>query len=160
AAYLLTHGHMDHIHALADVCDAAPAPVAMHGDDLAWSFTEENILPPYYTVAPRRPKGTIRAITGGQEYTDGGLHYKVLHTPGHAPGCVCFYFETSKVLFTGDTLFAGSVGRTDLPGGSSTVLTRSLASLARLPDDTVIYPGHGPDTTMAREKRTNYFMQQ
>lgn len=158
SAYLLTHGHMDHIDALADMYEQAPAPIGMHSDDLLWAFSEANILPPYYTSPPRRPPKIERSLTDGQKITDGGLTYEVLHTPGHSPGCACFYFAAEDVLFTGDTLFAGSVGRTDLPGGNSRTLARSLARLATLPDSTLLYPGHGPDSTMAQEKRTNMFM--
>lgn len=157
-AYILTHGHMDHICALADVYDMASAPIAMHADDLAWAFTKANTLPPYYMVPPRRPSKIDRKVMDGQVFTDGGLTYRVIHTPGHSPGCICLYFETENVLFTGDTLFAGSVGRTDLPRGSSAVLALSLARLAELPDKTVVYPGHGPQTTIGHEKRTNPYM--
>lgn len=158
AAYLMTHGHMDHIFALADIYDMIPAPIAIHPDDLTWAFADVNTMPPYYPDRPRRPTKIERSLSDGQEFTDGGLTYRIIHTPGHTPGGVCLYFESDHVLFTGDTLFAGSVGRTDFPGGSTRILTRSLASLATLPDNTIIYPGHGPDTTMAHEKRTNMFM--
>ncbi len=77
----------------------------------------------------------------------------------HTPGSVCFHFPDEKVLFTGDTLFAGSVGRTDLPGGDGRAMARSLAVLKELPDDLTIYAGHGSSTTMAHEKKSNYFLQ-
>jgi hydroxyacylglutathione hydrolase len=159
AAYLLTHGHVDHISALADMFDSSPAPIALHAADLKWAFEEVNEMPPFYGV-PRRPAEIARTPDDGMEYSDAGLTYKVISTPGHSPGSVCYYFESEDVLFTGDTLFAGSVGRTDLPGGNTRALSASLRKLAdRFPDKTVIYPGHGPSSNLGSEKQTNYFMQ-
>ena len=82
----------------------------------------------------------------------------MISTPGHSPGCVCFYFPDVHAVFTGDTLFQSSVGRTDLPGGSARALTESLKKLRDLPDETTVFPGHGPETTIGIEKRTNYFL--
>ena len=158
AAYLLTHGHMDHVSALADMYDKAPAPIAIHSDDLAWAFGDMNTMWPIYPTAPRSPAKVERILKGGEEFTDAGLRYRVINTPGHTPGGVCFHFFEEGVLFSGDTLFAGSVGRTDLPGGDSRVLARSLATLTKLPDTTTIYPGHGPTALLGDEKRTNYFL--
>ena len=81
-----------------------------------------------------------------------------IHTPGHTPGGVCFYFKDDKLLLSGDTLFAGSVGRTDFPGGSMGKLMESLKKLTALPDDTLVIPGHGPHTTIAAEKRSNPYI--
>lgn len=158
AACLLTHGHFDHIGALKDVNQAFPSPIAIHPADLAWAFTEANQFPPFYPPVTK-PAAEIRALKDGQIWTDGGLSYAVIETPGHSPGSVCFHFKADAALFSGDTLFAGSVGRTDLPGGHSRSLTVSLKKLARLPDDTRVFPGHGPATDIAQEKETNYFMQ-
>jgi len=158
AAYLLTHGHFDHISALADMCDVCPAPVSIHNNDLEWAFDYRNSMLPLYPT-PRRPEKVDRVIDDGQSWTDGGMLYKIILTPGHTPGGVCYHFPGDRILFSGDTLFEGSVGRTDLPGGDARVLSLSLAKLAKLPDTTAIYPGHGPDTVMAQEKRLNYFMQ-
>jgi glyoxylase-like metal-dependent hydrolase (beta-lactamase superfamily II) len=83
-----------------------------------------------------------------------------LETPGHTRGGVCYYFEKEKVIFTGDTLFKGTCGRTDLPGGDGRILAASLKKLAALPDDVTVYPGHNESTTIGHEKRTNFFMQQ
>ena len=157
AAYLLTHGHMDHISALADMYDAMPAPIGLHGTDLEWAFDESNQMPPFYP-APKRPPEIARVLEDGQEWTDGGLTYRAISTPGHTPGSVCFFFPEQNILFSGDTLFAGSVGRTDLPGGNPRILNASLAKIARLSDNTVVYPGHGSATNMAHEKKTNFFM--
>ncbi len=159
AAYLMTHGHCDHISALATVHDVFPAPVAMHPGDWAWAFTDANTLPPFFSTAPRQPQSECIDFTDGAAYTHAGLDFAIIETPGHTPGGVCIYFERDGVLITGDTLFAGSVGRTDLHGGDSRVLAASLRKLRRLPDDTRIFPGHGPASTIGQEKRTNFFMQ-
>jgi glyoxylase-like metal-dependent hydrolase (beta-lactamase superfamily II) len=157
AAYLITHGHVDHLSALADMERALPAPVAMHPADARWAFVAENRLLPWYD-APERPGNLARVLADNQEWTDFGLHYRILATPGHSPGGVCFYFPEEKAVFTGDTLFAGSVGRTDFPGGDEHLLAESLARLTQLPDDTVILAGHGPQTTIGQEKQTNPFL--
>ncbi len=158
AAYMLTHGHVDHICALADLRDALPAPVGLHPADQAWAFSSGNQFPPFYPV-PRKPASIERDLADGQTWQDGGLVYRVIATPGHSPGSVCFHFPDEQVLFTGDTLFAGSVGRTDLPGGDSRTLQRSLGVIAALPDATTVYSGHGPVTDIAQEKAHNFFLQ-
>jgi hydroxyacylglutathione hydrolase len=155
--YLLTHGHYDHVSAIGDLHRLMPAPVAIHKDDLKWTFSEDNQMPPFYSM-PQKPKGPIVDLVDGAERSDSSLKYKVIHTPGHTPGSVCFHFVDHNTLFTGDTLFAGSVGRTDFPGGSSRKLQSSLEIIAALPDATSIYPGHGPASTILQEKKTNYFM--
>ena len=155
--YLLTHGHMDHISALAEVSDKHPAPYAIHALDLKWAFGPLNQSPPYYSVS-RQPVEPFRTLADGQTWTDGGLTYTVIGTPGHSPGSVCFHFSTDCVLFSGDTLFQGTVGRTDLPGGDGRVLTQSLHKLAQLPPETRIIPGHGPQTGLAEEFRINPFL--
>jgi glyoxylase-like metal-dependent hydrolase (beta-lactamase superfamily II) len=157
AAYLLTHGHVDHITAVADMCQTLSAPVYIHSEDLPWAFDPDNQMPPFYSV-PTPPKGAVHPLQDGEERSDAGLRYRVISTPGHTPGSVCFLFPDEHVLFSGDTLFAESVGRTDLPGGDSRALARSLARLAELDDRTVVYPGHGPATDMAHEKKHNYFL--
>jgi len=156
-AYLITHGHADHVSALAEVYQAHPAPIALHPKEWEWAFTPINQLPPFYET-PKPPPRVERELADGQVWTDADWHYGVMETPGHSPGAVAFYFERDGVLFSGDTLFRGSIGRTDLPGGEPALLTQSLTLLAGLPDETVVYPGHGPPTTIETEKHTNYFM--
>jgi glyoxylase-like metal-dependent hydrolase (beta-lactamase superfamily II) len=157
ACYLLTHGHTDHISALAEMSEKRPAPYAIHALDLKWAFGPLNQLLPDYST-PRRPAGAPRTLEDGQTWTDGGLGYTVIGTPGHSPGGVCFHFQTDRVLFSGDTLFQGTVGRTDIPGGDGRALTQSLRKLAQLPPETRIFPGHGPETRLAEEFRINPFI--
>jgi glyoxylase-like metal-dependent hydrolase (beta-lactamase superfamily II) len=157
AAYLLTHGHVDHLSAVRQLAATLPAPVAMHPADARWAFTPLNQLTLDYPV-PQKPPGTLRALADGQVWEEAGLRYRILETPGHTPGSVCFYFEDERALFTGDTLFAGSVGRTDLPGGDEDLLAQSLERLAALPVDTALYPGHGPASTIGAERAGNIFL--
>lgn len=156
--YLLTHGHVDHVNALAAMVRAHPAPVALHPADAAWAFTPRAAFPPYYGPPEPPPGGIARDLADGQTWTDAGIAYTVIATPGHSPGGVCFHLEADKVLIAGDTLFRGSIGRSDLPGARPADLSRSLDRLLALPDDTRVYPGHGPDTTLGREKKTNPFL--
>lgn len=157
AAYLITHGHADHVGAVSELYREFPAPVVMHPVDAEWAFDPDNQIPPFYD-APPPFSGTMRHVREGDTLTDAGLDYHVLETPGHSAGSVSFYFPNDGILFPGDVLFLGSVGRTDLSGGSARTLTESLRKLSQLPDDTTVYPGHGPPTTIGREKSTNFFM--
>ena len=152
AAYLLTHGHADHICALADLYETRPAPVYLHPADQRWAFGTQNQILPYYPV-PEKPDTEILSPVNVPQ-----CH--CLETPGHTPGGVCYYFEEEKVIFTGDTLFKGTCGRTDLPGGDGRVLAKSLKKLAALPDDVTVHAGHNESTTIGYEKQTNFFMQQ
>jgi len=158
SAYLLTHGHMDHVSALAALYERWPAPVAIHPDDECWAFSPANAMPPFFPV-PRRPAEIANFIKDGQILSDHGMTCSVITTPGHTPGSVCFHFQDAGILLAGDTLFAGSVGRTDLPGGDSRTLMRSLMRLAALPDETRVLSGHGPETDITTEKQSNYYIQ-
>lgn len=162
AAYLLTHGHADHINALADLHETHPAPVYMHAGDEKWAFGSQNQIPPYYPV-PGRPDCQILHPEDSNDWKKlvpifQGL--ELIETPGHTRGGVCYYFAEDKILFTGDTLFKGTCGRTDLPGGDARTLSASLKKLAALPDDVTVWPGHNDSTTIDYEKKNNFFMQQ
>ncbi len=156
-AYLLTHGHVDHVSALAELSERFPAPMYMHPDDSAWAFSPTNQLPPYYAT-PKVPAKALTPVIHDQAIDIPDVKIRVIHTPGHSPGGVCYYFEQEHILLSGDTLFCGSVGRSDLPGGNPKILSRSLKQLTELPEITRVIPGHGPETTIAQEKRTNYFL--
>ena len=144
-AILLTHGHFDHVGAVAGLTQALRCPVWMHESELT--------LPEYLTDGPL---SYTDGYGEGDTVTAGKLNFSVLHTPGHTPGSVCLRCEDA--LFSGDTLFAGSCGRTDFSGGSGSEMCRSLRRLAQLPGDLAVYPGHGEATTLEREKRVNPYM--
>jgi len=157
AAYLLTHGHMDHIGALASMASVAPAPCFIHEEDSTWTFTSPNSWEPFYPE-PVRPTVPVLPIPPGNKISKGGMQITVLHTPGHTGGSVCYVVADSMICFSGDTLFAGSVGRTDLPGGDPVRMRQSLASLCKLENNLRVYPGHGPVTSIGREKIENPYL--
>ncbi|MCF7837573.1 MAG: MBL fold metallo-hydrolase [Candidatus Marinimicrobia bacterium] len=157
AAYALTHGHADHVCALAELARRFPAEVWLHPADAAWAFGPGNQIPGFYAV-PSRPATPLRELTAAQAPQISGLTIEALETPGHSPGGVALYLPAEHTCFTGDTLFKGSVGRTDLPGGDSRALAQSLRRLAELPDGALLYPGHGPASTLGAEKKSNYFL--
>ncbi|MGI9666988.1 MAG: MBL fold metallo-hydrolase [Acidimicrobiia bacterium] len=164
-ALLITHGHIDHVGGVDEV--ASPTVSAyLHPDDVDMA---------------RHPREQIRALLGAQfGDVDGavvntsfeplaggstldlaGQRFDVLFTPGHSPGHCCFFLEDEGVLFSGDQLFLGSIGRTDLPGGDYPTLMRSMADeIMPLPEDTRVLPGHGPSTTLAAERSHNPFLQE
>lgn len=156
-AYLLTHGHIDHVSGLTDCLKSHPAPVGLHHKDAQWAFGEQNQMPPFYPP-PQCPESRAEAFDDGDVLDLAGLRFRIIATPGHTAGSVCLYVAEEATLFAGDTLFAGSVGRTDLPGGDPRAMSTSLKTLATLPDDTQVYPGHGPQTDLATEKRSNIFL--
>lgn len=158
-AYLLTHGHADHISALAELHAAHPAPVYIHKEDYKWAFTSINQIAPYYGV-PEKPDAEFIHPESAERWTLAGLSFQCIETPGHTRGGVCYWFESEHTLFSGDTLFKGTCGRTDLPGGSARTLSQSLKKLAQLPGETIVYPGHNSATTIQQEKNSNFFMQQ
>ena len=157
-AYLLTHGHVDHVTAVAALCAVHPAPIHLRARDAAWCFSPRNNLPGFYDAlaAPRAP---LVSAQEGDIFEFAGARWSVVETPGHTPGGICWRLEDDRALFTGDTLFRGTAGRTDLPGGDARALTRSLRKLAALDGDWTVYPGHGDPTTIGHEKKHNYFMQ-
>jgi glyoxylase-like metal-dependent hydrolase (beta-lactamase superfamily II) len=159
--YPFTHGHYDHVCGIADLHERHPAPCWMHPKDLEWAFTPINQNLPWYTQPdPSRIPEVQEAWNEDGPFSIGPFSFQTLFLPGHSPGSVAFHFPEENLLIGGDVLFRGSVGRTDLPGGDTATLMRSLRRLAELPGDTRVLPGHGPSTTIGEERRTNPFMLQ
>lgn len=156
----LTHGHFDHIGAVPGLVAKWPG-LAVHlaPADEKIAFSPLNAWPPHYSATPR-PATLVADLVEGAVLECGRLSAKVLSTPGHTPGSVCLHFEREELILTGDTLFAGSCGRTDFPGGSMKDMGASLKRLATLPPSTEVVPGHGAATTIAREVESNPFMQE
>jgi hydroxyacylglutathione hydrolase len=153
---LNTHGHLDHCGGNADLVQATGAPLAIHEADLPLlqSMAQQGMM---FGVPATPSPDPDRFLEEGDEIPIGSLTLKVVHAPGHSPGHVVFLGDGFAIA--GDVLFAGSIGRTDLPGGSYHQLIASIRSkLLTLPEDTVVYSGHGPETTIGREKATNPFL--
>ena len=155
---VITHAHIDHVGAVAALVDEYSCPVLMHAE--AEPMLEQ--LPTQAMMMGLRfgkvPK-VDRYVEDNEVLTVGGLELRSLYTPGHAPGHLAFYVEGEGMVLSGDALFAGSVGRVDLPGGSMEVLMRSIEQrLLTLPDETRVYPGHGPPTAIGEEKMNNPFV--
>ncbi len=150
---VLTHGHMDHIGAVKGVKEATGAEVAVHADDAR--FLRRLSLSTLYNRSFPAPPD--RLLGDGDSIDAGDLHFAVLHTPGHSPGGICLLGH--GILFSGDTLFNHGIGRTDFPGCSHSQLINNIRTrLMTLPDDTLVYPGHGPETTIGTERRGNPFL--
>jgi glyoxylase-like metal-dependent hydrolase (beta-lactamase superfamily II) len=154
-AIWLTHAHMDHVGGIAAIVRRSPVPIYLHPDEreLYDHAAEHGAL---FGVPVEQPPPPDRSIAEGDTLRVGALEFVVMHLPGHAPGHVAFAGQ--GVMFVGDVLFAGSVGRTDLPFCDSRALTRSLGRLSAMPDETEVYPGHGPQTTIGRERESNPFL--
>lgn len=155
-AIWLTHAHLDHIGAIAEVRRHFDVPVFLHPLDQPYYTRLSARAAEMYGLPFEQPDGPDRELADGDVVHCGGLQFSVMHVPGHAPGLVSF--NGNGVAFGGDLLFAGSIGRTDLPLASPTDMDASLERFATLPDATVVYPGHGPKTTLAREKQSNPFL--
>ncbi len=153
AAILLTHGHVDHIGAVGALAGKHGIPVWLHPAELPLYRSPANALPPWVPAARDLPEpaAAVPIVPG--------LAFSVLETPGHTRGGVCYYFADSAALFTGDTLFAGSVGRTDLHCGDADALQRSIREkLLVLPAATRVFPGHGGSTTVGTEAAENPYL--
>ncbi len=140
-----THGHEDHVVGNAMLQERFKVPICIHRLDAAYIEPQKK---------PQFPATII--LEEGSPIQFGNETLKVMHTPGHTPGSICLLGE--KLIFTGDTLFAGGIGRTDFPGGSGKAMQASLEKLMNLPDNFLIYPGHGPSSIMGEEKRVNPFL--
>lgn len=153
-----THGHLDHVYDNAHWKELFPVPLSMHaGDVFLLEHLREQAI--WLGLPPVNPVDPDQFFEDGQTLSIGQHAAQVLHTPGHSPGSVSFYFADEKIVFVGDVLFHGSVGRTDLPGCSSDQLQESLKRLAALPPDTRVFTGHGEDTTIAAELAANPFLE-
>jgi hydroxyacylglutathione hydrolase len=169
-AVLLTHGHVDHMWSVAPVCGAKGIPAYIHPDDremLADPAKGMSLMAKQQFLGGMTfsEPDDVKPLQDGEIVSLAGLDFTIGHTPGHTPGSVTFrsIAETPgeddlDALFTGDLLFAGSIGRTDLPGGDHETILESLARTLTLPDATVVLPGHGPTTTIGDERKTNPFL--
>ena len=157
---LLTHGHVDHIGGVEAIRRHWPkVRVGIHKDDANMlTSPAENLSLMAGSMVQARPADAL-LDSEKMYYQAVGLQFKIIHTPGHSSGSICLYSADDHILFAGDTLFAGSVGRTDFPGGSHEALMDSIKTkLMILPEQTRVYTGHGPETTIGDEKRTNPFL--
>ena len=154
---LLTHGHFDHILGAAACKRKTDALLLIHEADAAMLSSPEKSLCARFFGAGRQEILTPDiTLSGGEGLPFGSGTVRVIHTPGHTPGSVCY--RIGERMFTGDTLFCGSIGRTDFPGSSPAQMRRSLAKLAAMEDDLILLPGHGPQTTLSREKAENPYL--
>jgi len=152
-----THGHFDHTLANKEVVKATGASLAIHSADAPTLTKGGGAF--FFGMMGKASPPADTILDEGQVLTLGKIELKVLHTPGHSPGSICLYNEKEGVLFDGDVLFNMGIGRCDLPGGNRSVLMVSIQRLlALLPDETTVYPGHGPATTIGRERLGNPFL--
>jgi glyoxylase-like metal-dependent hydrolase (beta-lactamase superfamily II) len=160
-ALLLTHGHVDHAGGAGRLVRAVSATAFVHPADDFLTLDPSSQLRMLFGMVPPGeydPPESFTALADGDRLNLAGIDFDVLHTPGHTPGHCCFSIADEGVLFSGDQLFAGSIGRTDLPGGDTDKLMASMRSkIMPLDDDVRVLPGHGPETTIGSERTTNPF---
>lgn len=157
AAILLTHAHIDHIEGVAELVRQHPAPIYLHPDAHGW-YDRAGEQAVYFEMEFEAPPPPDHQLEEG-DLEVAGLRFEVRHAPGHAPGHVLLYLPDAGIAFVGDVVFQGSIGRSDLPGGDFFRLMRSIREeVLTLPDETVLYPGHGPSTTVRHERVSNPFL--
>ena len=150
---LLTHGHFDHVLGVNGMKECTGAKILVHKDDISRMEESANIMQTFGVIGVETPKADDY-INDNDLLKFGDTEIKIIHTPGHTEGCVCYLIDGK--LFSGDTLFRDSVGRCDLPGGNFSKLSDSIKNiLFKLDDNMVVYPGHGPETTIGYEKKYN-----
>jgi glyoxylase-like metal-dependent hydrolase (beta-lactamase superfamily II) len=155
---LLTHGHVDHVSAVGGIKRATGAPIYIHEADRE-QYLAAPKLGMYFGLQTDEQPAPDHTVAEGDEITFGEQTLKVIHTPGHTPGGVCYHSPSAKILVAGDTLFQRGIGRTDLPGGSMRTLFSSIqGKIYALDGDTRVLSGHGPETTVAEERRSNPFV--
>lgn len=155
---VVTHAHIDHVGGAMKLRAATSAPILLNQNDYGL-LKMLDVQAAWIGVAPPGRVEIDRSVSTGEMLAAGSHVAQVLHTPGHSEGSICLYFEPEKKLIAGDTLFAGSIGRTDLPGGSMQKIMRSLRdTVLALPDETMVVPGHGELTTIGEERQSNPFL--
>ncbi len=157
-AIWLTHAHFDHVGGIAGILKSCEVPIYLHPADRAL-YQNAKQAAERWDIPFEQPTAETLELRGGQVLTLAGHEVRCLFTPGHAPGHIAFYLSAEGFVLAGDALFQGSIGRTDLPLGNHEQLLESIRSqLLTLPDDTVVYPGHGPETTIGFERAHNPFL--
>lgn len=153
-----THGHFDHVDGVAESTSLYKVDYQLHPNDVPLlDYVSEQAK--MFGLECKHPGTPGRLITHGDRLQIGESEYRIIHTPGHSPGSICLYNQKQSTLFSGDTLFRESIGRTDLPGGNHEKLINSIRThLLILPEDTVVYPGHGPISNIAHELTQNPFL--